>query len=213
MHLLKRAILLIITLQIIFISSFAQQAGTAALTAGLVRLEKARTSQALQQAANDLERVAEAQPNNWYAQYHTAYAYAEIAHKAEKKEIDALCDHAEKYLARAEKLRPGDAETHVLAAYMISARIKVNPMFRGADLGKKSKERLDKALKADPTNPRAYYVRGMGIYNTPAIFGGGKKKAKPYLDMASQKYNSFKAESSFSPTWGKAGLAQMLADY
>src|SRR5690606_21553481 len=130
-------------------------------------LDTAETTVALQQVANDFERIALAHPKSWHANYYTAYSYTLLALAAQKDQIDALADRAEEYLAVAATIRPDDAENHVLAAYLLSARINVNPMVRGASMGRDSKTHLTAALEREPDNPRALFVRGMGIFHTP----------------------------------------------
>lgn len=167
----------------------------------------------LQRMAGELERVALAHPEDWHAQYYTAYAYVALANQSAKKDIDNLCDRAQEFLDNALKIRPQEAENHVLKAYLLSARMNVNAMFRGASMGRESKVELDKALQLNPNNPRAHYVRAMGIYFTPAAFGGGKKKAKPHLELSLQKYGSFSAQSSLDPSWGLNEVKKLLATY
>lgn len=167
----------------------------------------------LQRMAGELERIALAHPSNWHAQYYTALAYTELANNAPKKDIDNLCDRAQEFLDKAIQIKPQESENHVLKAYLLSARINVNAMFRGASMGKESKTELDTALQLNPNNPRAHYVRAMGIYFTPAAFGGGKKKAKPHLEMSLEKYGSFSAQSSLDPSWGLNEVKKLLATY
>src|SRR5690606_23676158 len=136
----------------------------------------------------DVERIALAHPKSWHANYYTAYGYTLLALNAPKDDIDALADRAAEYLDIATSIRPDEAENHILMAYLLSARINVNPMIRGASMGRESKTHLTTALEQEPDNPRALYVRGMGIFHTPAVFGGGKRKAKPYLDSALEMF-------------------------
>lgn len=183
------------------------------LTPKVAALDQAKSSETLQGVANDFERIALAHPKSWHANYYTAYAYTLLAFSSPKDQIDALCDRAQEYLGNATAIRAENAENHVLAAYLLSARINVNPMFRGASMGSESKTHLTKALELDPANPRALYVRGMGIYHTPSAFGGGKKKAKPYLDRALESFNASKTTQPLEPHWGKAETEQLLAKY
>lgn len=203
------------SITIIFLFLFSilySQNTTQALTEQMVKLEQTTTEKAWLELAKQFEKIAEASPKNWYAQYYTSYAYIQLANAANKTK-DAWCDKAEIYLNAAFKLDAAHSENYVLKAYLLSARIQVNPMLRGASMGKVSKKQLDMAQKADSNNPRYYYVRGMGIYNTPAIFGGGKKKAKPYLEKALVKYKEYKAVSALSPVWGEMETKKLLSTY
>lgn len=162
--------------------------------------------------ANEIERIALAQQGDWYANYYAALAYVETANVSPKKQIDALCDRAEEFLIKAEQIQRNNPENLILRAYLLSARINVSPMVRGAKLGVESKELLTKALEIDPSNPRALYVRGMGIYYTPAVFGGGKKKAKPYLEKAVAEFEKEKKEG-LDPYWGAREAVKLYEAY
>ena len=162
--------------------------------------------------ANEIERIALVEEDDWYANYYAALAYVETAYVSPKKQIDALCDRAEEFLIKAEKIQNNNPENLVLRAYLLSARINVSPMVRGAKLGVESKELLTKALEIDPSNPRALYVRGMGIYYTPAVFGGGKKKAKPYIEKAVAQFKKEKKEG-LEPYWGAREAVKLYEMY
>lgn len=166
-----------------------------------------------QRLANELERLALARKNDWHAQYYAAYAYVELANLSGKRAIDALCDRAQEFLDQAFKIRPKESENHVLKAYLLSARMNVNPMFRGASMGRDSKTELDRALELNPNNPRAHYVRAMGIYFTPAVFGGGKTKAKPHLDTSLRIYRNYPGKTPIDPHWGQKAAEDLLATY
>lgn len=166
-----------------------------------------------QRLANELERLALARKNDWHAQYYAAYAYVELANLSGKRAIDALCDRAQEFLDRAVNIRPKESENHVLKAYLLSARMNVNPMFRGASMGRESKTELDLALELNPNNPRAHYVRAMGIYHTPAVFGGGKSKARPHLDTSLKAFRENPPANPLDPAWGAHAVRELLASY
>lgn len=176
-------------------------------------LDSTKSTDVLQQLANNFERIALAHPKNWHANYYTAYTYTLLAFAAPKDQIDAIGDRAQEYLDLATAIRPYDAENHILAAYLLSARIDVNPMVRGASMGRESKTHLTTALEQAPNNPRGLYVRGMGIFHTPAVFGGGKKKAKPFLDRAMEIFDTSNDAAPLDPRWGRRETAQLLKEY
>lgn len=192
----------------------AQQAVDGLLLPKVEQLNKGNlNAQSLAQMANELERIALAHPQDWHAQYYAALAYIELANQAPKKEIDNLCDRADEYLKKAQLIRPNESENYVLKAYLLSARINVNAMFRGASMGRESKEQLDLALRQNPANPRAHYVRAMGIYYTPAAFGGGKKKAKAHLDASLKAYRENPPATALDPDWGRQEVEKLLRNY
>lgn len=192
----------------------AQQAVDGLLLPKVEQLNKGNlNAQSLTRMANELERIALAHSQDWHAQYYAALAYIELANQAPKKEIDNLCDRADEYLKKAQLIRPNESENYVLKAYLLSARINVNAMFRGASMGRESKEQLDLALRQNSKNPRAHYVRAMGIYYTPAAFGGGKKKAKAHLDASLKAYRENPPATALDPDWGRQEVEKLLRNY
>ena len=64
-------------------------------------------------------------------------------------------------------------------------------------------------MQQDHNNPRPYFLKGQGLKYTPAQFGGGCSTAKPQLQIALDKYATFKPASEISPNWGKK-IVEML---
>ena len=198
----------------LFISLFIsfQIFGQNQLSQYVASIEKANSTESWKSLALNFEKIAKAEPKNWYAQYYTALAHLEIANFSGKN-IDDYCDKAEIYLNKAIQLEKNNAENYILKAYLLSTRIKENPMLRGMKYGKESKQQLEIALKLDSKNPRYYYIKGMGMYNTPSMFGGGSKKAKPFLEKAFELYKTQKLSSNLAPSWGRKQTQQLLNTY
>ncbi len=190
--------------------AFTQSLYDSILTARISGLDTAYTANTLQRLANDFERIALAEENNWLAHYYTAYSYVQLAYLAKGEQIDVYADQAELYLKNAEKNQPENSEMYALYAYLYGAKVNVDPMVRGAEMGRKSAGYIDLSIQADPENPRPYLIRGMGIYYTPKAFGGGTEKAVPYLEKALEKYEASEPQYLNAPGWGKALTEQLL---
>src|SRR5574337_767054 len=173
-------------------------------------LDTAFTPATLQQCYNAIERIGNAEKKEWLPPYYMAYCLVLQSYSQETSKIDDYCDNAAKLLDRADSLSPNNSEIYVLRSMCASARIRVNPMTRGAKYGRESGEWLGKAEAADSTNPRIYLVRGTGLFYTPPAFGGGKDKAKPVLQESLDKYATFVPTSTIHPHWGKQRAQQML---
>ncbi len=182
------------------------------LAQNIALIEKASTTESWKNLSSNFEKIAKSENNNWYANYYTALAFVEIANTSGKN-IDELCDKAESYLNKATQIDKNNPENYILRAYLLSARIKENPMIRGMKDGKESKRQLEIALKLDSKNPRYNYVLGMGIFNSPSLFGGGSKKAKIYLEKAMEYFKTQKPSSELAPNWGKKYTQQLLNTY
>jgi hypothetical protein len=183
-----------------------------AMTKNIAIADTAFTLPSLQQAYNGFERVSGAEKSEWLPAYYMAYCLVMESYLDKGKNADDYCDKAWKLLDRADSISPNNAEIYALRAMCVSARIRVNPMSRGAKYGRESSEWLDKAQLLDASNPRIYLLRGEGVYYTPSAFGGGKENAKPVFEEAIKKYNTFVPATSLHPHWGKTRAQMMLDD-
>jgi hypothetical protein len=113
-------------------------------------------------------------------------------------------------LNEALKIKPDESETYVMQGFLYVGRIMVDPNTRGAEFSQMATNAFKKAQELNPDNPRADYMLGMVLLNTPEFYGGGKKTAQPVLEGAMQKYGKFVPLSSLYPTWGKDDCQKQL---
>lgn len=163
-----------------------------------------------QQTADKISSMAKEHPNEWLLQYYAGWANTQASFKADNSE--ALCDKAEPYVKKALALQPTHSETLTLMAYWLSARINAKNS-RGVTLGAESRKYAERAITANPGNPRAYLVKALVIYHTPTMFGGGKKKAKPVVEQTAEKFSSFEPKSPLDPDWGENIYQELAKEY
>lgn len=161
-----------------------------------------------QQGADKLAKLTEAHPEEWLLQYYTGWAYTQSSFKAPKGQAEPSTEKAEPYVKKALDMEPKNTETLTLMAYWLSARINANNS-RGVSLGPDSRNYSDQAIAADSANPRAYLMKALVIYHTPALFGGGKKKAVPVMEEAAQRFAEFKPKDELAPRWGNEILKEV----
>jgi len=164
----------------------------------------------LQDAANQMERVATVEKSEWLPSYYSSLAYVYMATKELQKgggEIMSYVDKAQASLNKAKEIAPDNSEVLTAQGYIYMAHIWPNPMANGAKYTPMAFAQLDKAIKADPTNPRPHYLKGQNLFYTPAAFGGGKKNAAKQFKMAEDKFAAFKPASDISPNWGEESNA------
>ncbi|MBC9911657.1 hypothetical protein [Chitinophaga varians] len=181
------------------------------LQAQLQALEKIQPAQWAPHT-DTLAQLANAHPQEWLLQYYAGWAYTQLSFKAEKKIAEQYCEKAAPFVKRALGLQPGHTETLTLMGYWLSARINAVPS-RGASLGAESRQYAEKAIDADPSNPRASLVKALNIYYTPAIFGGGKKRARPTVVETGEKFARFIPADALAPNWGKNIYDVLNASY
>lgn len=210
---MKRIILTLSFLSLIFIKTFAQKADyVAAMENAITLLNEFENTENNKQAVSQLERIAVAEPNEWLPGYWAAYGLANLSFAetdADKK--DMLLDKADKFLAAAEKIQPKNDEIEVMKAYLAGARMAVAPQDRWQKYGGAVGMSLQNAYKLNPENPRAKMLEAQGIYFTPEAYGGGKKKAAPLFEEALKKFAKFKPASSIAPSWGERATTWLLS--
>lgn len=179
------------------------------LQAEINKLDTAQNIQVWKQSIAKLESLAKANPNEWLLQYYTGWAYTQPSFQVEAEE---LSDKAEPYVKKALEMQPSNTETLTLMAYWLSARINASKA-RGVTLGAESRSYAQKAIEADSANPRAYLIKALVTYYTPAIFGGGKKKAEPIVQETTQRFEAFRPKTPLDPHWGNNICQQLAAEY
>lgn len=174
-------------------------------------LDSAQTPEQFQELGNNFQRIAEAEQTQWLPYYYAGYCQVILAFtQKDPQQIDAIDDKAEQDAMKADSLHPNDADVNCLLSMVNSARIMVDPQSRGMEYGPKSSAYLQKAMSIDSTNPRPYMLMGQSLLYTPAQYGGGKDKAKPYLEQAVEKFKTFQPASSIAPNWGKEYADSLL---
>lgn len=182
----------------------------ATMEKNVLQLDTTRDAKELQTLANTFERIASAEKKEWLPSYYAAYCYVNMTYSTKGDEIDIYCDKADAYLNKADSISPNNSEIITLKSQVAGARISVNPMTRGQKYGTEAAILREKAKGIDPSNPRTYYLDGTSLFYTPAMFGGGKDKAKPAFEKALSLYETFKPASSISPRWGKRSAEYFL---
>jgi hypothetical protein len=168
-------------------------------------------SESPQSLTTAFEQIAAAEKTQWLPYYYAAYsAIVQSFTQSDAGMKDKTLDQAQVNLDAAVKLNPDISECMVLQGFLYVGRIQADPSNRGAEYSMKANESFDKAIEANPANPRGYYMKGVTVLNTPDFFGGGKEPAKPILTEAKEKFGSFVKSSPFSPDWGKQDCQTQL---
>ena len=176
------------------------------MKSSIKNLDYTNTSEVIQEAANQLERIANVEKEEWLPAYYATIAYITLASKNMETggdKIQEYVDKAKQSLAIAQAIAPENSEVLTAQGYLSLAHIWINPMLNGAKYSMQAYEEFDMASKADPTNPRPDYLRGQNLFFTPAAFGGGKEAAKPLMLKAKEKFEVFEPASEIAPDWGK----------
>ncbi|CAN5856107.1 hypothetical protein BH11BAC4_BH11BAC4_10880 [soil metagenome] len=205
--------ILFISLFTLSVSSFAQsEKYIAAMKKNIDAIDTAfKNPQSLLSLANNFERIAMAEKNQWLAYYYAAFCQVNYTYMEQDKSlVDAIADKATVLVNKADSLQPNNSEISCLRSMIASSHMMVNPMQRYMEYGPESTMQIQKAMEQDPANPRPYYLKGQGLKYTPEQFGGGCKTASPLLQTALEKYAAFKPASDIAPHWGQQRTEMML---
>lgn len=163
--------------------------------------------------ANNFERIATAEKNQWLAYYYAALCQVNYTYmEQDKSKIDAIADKATALIDKADSLQPKNSEISCLKSMIASSHMMVNPMQRYMEYGAEITAHLEDAMQQDPSNPRPEYLKGQGLKYTPEQFGGGCTAAKPILQSSLDKFNNFKPASDIHPNWGKQRVEKLLSE-
>lgn len=203
---MKQCIFTFLVLFIGFSSNAQNDKYVKMMKSSIEKINYTNTTDEILKAANQLERVAMVEKKEWLPSYYSTIAYITLASKDMQSggtKIQEYVDKAKKTLTMAQAIAPENSEVLTAQAYLSLAHIWINPMVNGAKYSTQAYGEFDKAMKANPDNPRPYYLKAQNIFYTPEAFGGGKEKAKALFKVAKEKFDAFKPSSEIAPNWGK----------
>jgi len=166
-------------------------------------MDSAKSTEQLQTASAMFERIGDAEKSQWLPYYYAALCQTNIGWLDQKSDKDKLAEKTKSLLNKAESIEK-NSEIYIIKSMTATQQMLVDPQGRWQTYGAESMEALADAKRLDPTNPRAYYLEGTSVMNTPAAFGGGKDRAKPILQKSVELFKTFKPASNLHPTWGQS---------
>lgn len=207
-----KKILLFCAICLTFLTSKAEDAKyMMVMERNISMIDSATTEATFTVAKNTFERIGNANPTEWLPLYYQAFCTIMIGMKQDSPaKMDEYYDKADAIINHADSISPDNSEIVVVQSWINSMKIGIDPMTRGQRLGMRSAMLTEKAIRLNPENPRAYFLKGSGMYYTPPNYGGGKDKALPVLEMAMEKFKAAKYENAIVPKWGEKQTADLL---
>ena len=202
-----KKVLVIISLLVATVVN-AQSKFEDAMTKGLAQMKDAKTASDYTDVSSFFERVADAEKTQWVPYYYAGmslYLSAWIDKSADK---DKIADKCKDFISKAQAIE-NNADLYCLVQQVAILQLMVDPMSRWQTYGAQAKAALADATKADPNNPRIYYLQGMTTFNTPEAYGGGKTLAKPMFQKSVDLFKTY-VPKPFYPNWGKEEAEKML---
>jgi hypothetical protein len=204
-----------LSFQIFIFIAFTAKAGNNDYTINMLHAKKMTDTATIENtlviAANYFERIALMNPGKYLPYYYAAYCYTRISHmnKTDKKR-DYWVDKAQTEIDKANEIDPKNSEIMVMKGFVLQARMDISPMVRGFKYNSETMGYFDQAREIDPENPRSYLWKGVNLFHTPKMFGGGKDKAYPLIKTAIEKYKSNSSKDSLAPDWGYTYAMEMM---
>lgn len=129
------------------------------------------------------------------------YRMGVVIERLDEERANAYLDSAIEHLEAALEKDEHFAEANALLASCYGIKISFSPI-KGIIYGPKSSRLIEKAKELAPANPRVALLDAIGIYNTPAIFGGGKEKGLQAMKRSAELFDKWKDTDPLQPSWG-----------
>ena len=186
------------------IGTFKAQTLEESLTAAVQQMDTSKMMGSMMKAAANFDIITNKWPEEFATNYYSAYAKAMISYvEKDAKRKDLYLDMADKYYEVAKKIKPENDETYVLGALLANARLVVDGGNRWKKYGEIFDANINAAKAINPNNPRIYHLKGVALFFTPKMFGGGAKNAMEYLEKANGLFATQDTSSVLKPYWGK----------
>ena len=163
------------------------------------------------EASNLFERISNAEPDNWIPAYYAAQVniVSSFGEKNEDK-LRAQLKKAQDLINDATAISKNNPEILVLQALLHTAWVAYDGATYGMTLSGKVVELYTKAEMIAPENPRVVYCKAEWGMGSARYFGQDIKPFCKDLERALELFTNFKAETPFSPNWGKERAAMLL---
>jgi hypothetical protein len=165
--------------------------------------DTAKSSELQTQLSSQFDLIAMMNPESYIANYYAAFSKAMLSYSGkDQKSRDEMLDIADQFYEKAKTIEPTNQETYVLGALLANARLSVDGGSRWKEQGEIFEKNLSAAKAINPNNPRIAHLKGVAVYFTPKMFGGGKKNAIEYLLKAEELFKTETETSVLKPHWG-----------
>lgn len=183
------------------------------LTKVFNQMDTAKTVNQFMMASAQFDLITNKYPNEWITNYYSAYSKAILSYyESNNSRKDLILDQAMPFFEKAKQMQPENSEIYALGALLSNARLVVDGGSRWKEFGAKFDSNLELATKLNPKNPRIYYLKGMSVFYTPKMFGGGAKNAKPHFEKAKELFVNQDTSSILNPFWGNNRNEYLLGE-
>jgi hypothetical protein len=212
---MKKSILLLLTVCSLQLVAFSQSDKfTDAMQKNLLLFDSVKTIDDYVKLANTFERIGDAEKTQWLPYYYAALALSNVGWQLSLAGKDDNATKTNAFLDKAEANAGNDSialsEIEAVRYSPNTQQMQVDPPTRWKIYGMAATQALQKSMAFNPTNPRAYFYKGMDLFFTPPQFGGGKDKAKPLFEKAIALFKTEQPKALY-PRWGEKDAERQLA--
>ena len=164
-------------------------------------------------AENMFERISKAEEEEWLPNYYIAQmnslkSWNEKDETVLKAQLKKAQEHLDIAMARSED----NAELLVMQAQVYTNWVAFDGATYGMKYAGKVAELYAKAVKLDPTNPRAAYCKADWGMGSAKYFGQDTEPFCKEIEASLELFDTFKPESDFHPNCGRERAEQVLAE-
>ncbi len=150
------------------------------------------------------EKVGSTEKENWLPNYYVALVNTTSAFKTQDfNKMNDLLSKAQTSLDNELAENPNNVELLVMQAMIHTAWIAFDPMSYGQKLSPSVMRLYAKAEAIAPNNPRLILSKARFEMGTAQFFGSDIKPICTQIERSVELFDNFKAETKYSPNWGK----------
>ena len=185
------------------ISTLNSQTLEESLNETFQQMDTSKNLGGMMSASAKFDLITNKWPDEYASNYYSAYSKAMISYvEKDMKRRDQFLDIADKFYEKAKKINPENEETYILGALLAHARLSVDGGNRWRKYGEIFDQNINAAKAINPNNPRIYHLKGVALFFTPKMFGGGAKNAIELLEKAKPLFITQDLSSILKPNWG-----------
>jgi hypothetical protein len=209
---MKKAVLFLTTVFSVLTTMAGESDFQQVMGKTLAGYAECKTIEDYQGLANKFKRIADVEKDEWLPLYYHAHCYI-IMSFMEQSDIakkDEYLDVAEISVNKMIGMVPDESEAYTLKAFLLTARLVVDPMTRGQEYGILSGQAVKTALGLNPDNPRAKYINISNEMGTAQFFGSDISIYCTQANELLENWDDFKPASPIHPDWGKDQVADIV---
>lgn len=197
-------ILIIISLSMLF-----GQSVDSLIIDNKVKIERANNYwdvKSMEETRNNFERLLNMRQQDGLINYYIAYCdYRLVNYYNNEENTEKATLYVNDGIENLEsciKINRKFSDGYALLSILYSRKIELSSSFwSGFIYGSKSSRAIDKSIKINDKNPRAFLIKGINTFYTPSKWGGSKEEAIALVTKATNLYTG-EAIEPILPDWG-----------